>query len=359
MSQLAAGNDPATGRPFGNDVAAIFDTFLRRNVPEEGDAFFTFVSGNFHALSPPPSLEDVPRLVAARPASRNPAGGSWRPRRAPSGGRRSGCATPRARRWGRSWWRTSCGGERDEIADAINTGFGGGGGSQGRGGGRGRLGRGRADPAPIRDVTATARASPSTDLSRRIPSHGDDEIADAGPHLQRHARPARDAFATQRAVHRRRRPRAAHADHHRPRPPRADGRRPRRAPRETDRPGHRRARPDEPDRRRPAAARQGRAARLPRTRSRSMSTTVHPRPVRQGPRARRRDWRVDGGADGHGRGRPAAPHPGGDEPGPATPSSTPARRRRSRIGSRGRRTARLRIWVRDTGPGVAADGAGT
>ena len=37
------GRDPRTGMPFGRDVKTIFDVFLSRNVPGEGEAFFTFV----------------------------------------------------------------------------------------------------------------------------------------------------------------------------------------------------------------------------------------------------------------------------------------------------------------------------
>jgi hypothetical protein len=37
------GRNPTTGRPFGSDIAAIFRVFLRRNVPSEGEEFFTFV----------------------------------------------------------------------------------------------------------------------------------------------------------------------------------------------------------------------------------------------------------------------------------------------------------------------------
>jgi two-component system OmpR family sensor kinase len=39
------GRDPRTGEPFGRDVEAIFDVFLARNVPGEGEAFLTFVGG--------------------------------------------------------------------------------------------------------------------------------------------------------------------------------------------------------------------------------------------------------------------------------------------------------------------------
>ena len=39
------GRDPRTGRPFGNDIRAVFEVFLARNVPAVGEAFFTFVNG--------------------------------------------------------------------------------------------------------------------------------------------------------------------------------------------------------------------------------------------------------------------------------------------------------------------------
>jgi two-component system OmpR family sensor kinase len=45
LETLAAGRDPTTGRPFGGDVPAIFNTFLRRNVPSEGEVYLTFVDG--------------------------------------------------------------------------------------------------------------------------------------------------------------------------------------------------------------------------------------------------------------------------------------------------------------------------
>jgi signal transduction histidine kinase len=38
---LAGGNDPETGRPFGTDVHRIFDVYLERNVPGEGEELIT------------------------------------------------------------------------------------------------------------------------------------------------------------------------------------------------------------------------------------------------------------------------------------------------------------------------------
>jgi two-component system, OmpR family, sensor kinase len=46
LRQVATeGIDPATGRPFGADASAIFDDFLRRNVPADDGAFYAIVDG--------------------------------------------------------------------------------------------------------------------------------------------------------------------------------------------------------------------------------------------------------------------------------------------------------------------------
>jgi signal transduction histidine kinase len=45
LRQLAGGVDPETGEPFAGDVAAIFDTYLERNVPLSDEAVVTIVAG--------------------------------------------------------------------------------------------------------------------------------------------------------------------------------------------------------------------------------------------------------------------------------------------------------------------------
>jgi signal transduction histidine kinase len=45
LSQLAQGINPDTGEPFGDNVAAVFDLFLTRNVPQLGEAIVTLVDG--------------------------------------------------------------------------------------------------------------------------------------------------------------------------------------------------------------------------------------------------------------------------------------------------------------------------
>jgi two-component system, OmpR family, sensor kinase len=60
------GRDPETGEPFGDDVAAAFDTFLRRSIPGPYETMVTFVGGEYHASSietPPLGLEREPAFV--------------------------------------------------------------------------------------------------------------------------------------------------------------------------------------------------------------------------------------------------------------------------------------------------------
>ncbi len=49
LQQLATGNDPDTGQPFGSDLRSVFDTFLSRNIPSEGEVLFTLVDGRPYA----------------------------------------------------------------------------------------------------------------------------------------------------------------------------------------------------------------------------------------------------------------------------------------------------------------------
>lgn len=62
---LVGGVDPTTGEPFGEDVAAMFDTFLARNVPLEGEGLLTFVGGDIYKTDF--TGADVAEISAARP----------------------------------------------------------------------------------------------------------------------------------------------------------------------------------------------------------------------------------------------------------------------------------------------------
>jgi signal transduction histidine kinase len=62
VRRLAAGNDPETGEPFGERVDRIFDVFLERNIPARHEALLTFLDGRLHRYSPrdePAPLDEV------------------------------------------------------------------------------------------------------------------------------------------------------------------------------------------------------------------------------------------------------------------------------------------------------------
>lgn len=49
--QLRNGRDPETGELFGDDIAAMFDIFLARNIPEDDEYFLAIVNGKFYQAS--------------------------------------------------------------------------------------------------------------------------------------------------------------------------------------------------------------------------------------------------------------------------------------------------------------------
>jgi signal transduction histidine kinase len=64
LRRLAGGRDPQTGEPFGNDVRAIFATYLDRNVPSDDEAFYTIVDGEpFDYSNTSPRLFDDPQFL--------------------------------------------------------------------------------------------------------------------------------------------------------------------------------------------------------------------------------------------------------------------------------------------------------
>jgi len=72
LQQLSAGLNPETGEPFADDVEAIFDLFLSRNVPEENEALFTLVDGAPYASTiTQVQLFDDPQIVAEWAAIEN------------------------------------------------------------------------------------------------------------------------------------------------------------------------------------------------------------------------------------------------------------------------------------------------
>jgi len=57
--QLQDGKDPDTGAPFGDDIEAIFDVFLSRNIPDDDEFFLTISRGRFYQAS----SQDLPAIL--------------------------------------------------------------------------------------------------------------------------------------------------------------------------------------------------------------------------------------------------------------------------------------------------------
>lgn len=67
LRRVAGGRDPATGRPFGGDVRRIFDVYLGRNSPSPNEALLTFVGRRPYRRSARVAdyrLDSDPELVA-------------------------------------------------------------------------------------------------------------------------------------------------------------------------------------------------------------------------------------------------------------------------------------------------------
>jgi len=66
LRRLSEGNDPETGQPFTGDVPRVLEIFLQRNVPSQNEAFVTFVDGRPYLRSravAPYRLDEDPGLV--------------------------------------------------------------------------------------------------------------------------------------------------------------------------------------------------------------------------------------------------------------------------------------------------------
>ncbi len=199
LEALASGRNPETGAPFEGDVEAIFETFLRRNLPGEGEAYFAFVDGRPYRSSPgaPADLSQSPELVQRWGSL---TAGEWGRLSTEAGAARY-LAVPLA------FEGSTAGvfvvvnfldGERDEIEAHVRT-------SAIVAGivlllatavawtVAGRLLR------PVRDLTEAAEAISDADLSRRIPVEGHDEIARLGRRFNEMLDRLSAAFAAQRA----------------------------------------------------------------------------------------------------------------------------------------------------------------
>ncbi len=193
-----SGVNPQTGEPFGTDVRAIFETFLVRNVPVEGEVFVAFADGAYYRSTPSPLPLHEDSVFVERVATIS----------SPEWGRLSTDAGPvrylavplqfDGDTRGVFVVANFLRGEREEVESNIRV-------AAGVAAGilvvatavawfvAGRLLR------PVRHLTEAAEAITDTDLERRIPVVGNDEIARLTRQFNEMLDRLAHAFAAQRA----------------------------------------------------------------------------------------------------------------------------------------------------------------
>jgi two-component system OmpR family sensor kinase len=192
------GRDPRTGEPFRN-LPAIFNVFLARNVPGEREALFTYVGGEPHRQTSDPRLRDlrIPAIDAVA-STRSSRRGEVE---LEDGRRVRFIAVPvEGNRGSRGVFAVAIelSGEIEEVNDALRLAAG------------VSIGvlllasllawvvAGRV-LAPLRVLRDTARSIGESDLTRRIPVEGDDELADLARTFNEMLDRLEEAFASQKA----------------------------------------------------------------------------------------------------------------------------------------------------------------
>ena len=194
---VSDGRNPLDGRPFGNDMRAIFDVFLSRNVRGEGEEFYTFVEGEPYRssaatearLRPPDRVLEAGRVGAAE---RGEFGGGDAKTRY--------LAVPvevEGRRRGAFVVTVALAQEQKEVTEALEVTTGVSLAVLLIAAGLAFVAAGRV-LAPLRQMTETARAITETDLTRRIPVEGNDEIAGLARTFNAMLGRLDDAFRTQK-----------------------------------------------------------------------------------------------------------------------------------------------------------------
>lgn len=194
---FAATVDPESDRPFGADTATLYAEFLARNVPVEGEAMFAVVDGEVVTSSPQPMYTGLvsPALVATWAASTTPRYGETDT----AAGEVRWLSVPVETPDGSSHFVVAdlIGTDRTELDDMVRVMA------------LASLGvllvasvigwfSTSQALAPIRQVTSTARGISETDLSERIPVEGTDEVAELSATFNAMLDRLEAGFATQR-----------------------------------------------------------------------------------------------------------------------------------------------------------------
>jgi two-component system OmpR family sensor kinase len=199
LRRLAVRNDPETGEPFGRNVRRIFEAYLARNVPSRHEALITFVDGKPFLRSAPvlPYRLDHDEELVARWANLST---TDRGRVETGGGRVEYLALP-LRVGDRTAGVFVAAVFRDRVREEFDVALG-----AAAAVGLGFLALGSllawrlADRVvrPVGALTRTARAISETDLGRRIPVRGHDEVAQLAVTFNEMLERLDLAFASQR-----------------------------------------------------------------------------------------------------------------------------------------------------------------
>jgi two-component system OmpR family sensor kinase len=201
LRRLADGVDPETGRAFGSDVRRIFRVFLERNIPARNEAFLTFVEGR-PFLRSNPVVDRSYRIdrdviltrrwarlrISERGSAQTPAGRlEYLAVPLQTSGDLAGVFVvaelrdPEQRELESAIFAIGAVGAAVLLLGSIMAW---------------RLAGGVL--RPVRAVTETARSLSETDLSRRIPVDGTDEVAQLAATFNEMLDRLERAFATQR-----------------------------------------------------------------------------------------------------------------------------------------------------------------
>jgi signal transduction histidine kinase len=197
LRQLASGNNPETGEPFGGDAAAIFDTFLTRNVGIRGEAIVTFVNGSVYNFDIPGAGLARSELVEEWSLITEPTRKEVQLEGIPTIRYLAVPVTYQGNQVGTFVTAVDLGDRLDRVNEVIRLGalvygsiF--------------LLASAVAWVAaggvlrPLRLLTDTARSITESDLSQRIPVEGSDEVAELGDTFNSMLDRLEEAFSGQR-----------------------------------------------------------------------------------------------------------------------------------------------------------------
>jgi two-component system OmpR family sensor kinase len=197
VARLASGLNPATGQPFGDDAAGVYELLFRRSLPDEGETFYAIVDRQpFMQTDAPVSLFDDAEVLAAWRAAMAPISGVTDTEAGPVRWRAAPlkAGNPQPGVFAVAFYEAARRGQIDQtillllgvsaavvLAASILA----------------WVAAGRAI-APLRDLTATARGIDDSDLGTRIPVTGPDEVAHLTAVLNAMLQRLEVAFSSQR-----------------------------------------------------------------------------------------------------------------------------------------------------------------